>query len=176
MARALATEGQMNFLAVKGPELLSKWLGESERALASLFRRARMASPSIIFFDEIDAIAAKRGSAGIASGGGRLLSQLLTELDGVNHTGGVTIGSGEPKKRARVVVVGATNRPDLLDSALMRPGRIDRKIYVGVPDKQSRYQIFKIGLEGKSCSDCVDVSVYMCEKETARDGMHQKPD
>lgn len=132
MARALATEGQMNFLAVKGPELLSKWLGESERALASLFNRARMASPCIIFFDEIDSIAAKRGSSGIGSGGGRLLSQLLTELDGVNQTGGVSIGANQ--KNPRVVVVGATNRPDLLDSALMRPGRIDRKIYVGVPD------------------------------------------
>merc|ERR1719253_1760291 len=81
MARALATEGQMNFLAVKGPELLSKWLGESERALAALFRRARLASPAIIFFDEVDAIASKRG--GNSSGGERLLSQLLTELDGV---------------------------------------------------------------------------------------------
>jgi len=157
MARALATEGKMNFLAVKGPELLSKWLGESERALASLFRRARMASPSIIFFDEIDAIAASRGSEGIGTGGGRLLSQLLTELDGVNQTGGVTLGSND-KKPSRVVVVAATNRPDLIDSALMRPGRIDRKILVGVPDRKSREGIFKIGLKGRACSDCIDVS------------------
>lgn len=164
MARALATEGNFNFLAVKGPELLSKWLGESERALASLFRRARMASPSIIFFDEVDAIAAERGSAGIGSGGGRLLSQLLTELDGINQTGGVTTG-GKTKKTPRVVVVAATNRPDLIDSALMRPGRIDRKIYVGVPDEKSRQRIFEIGLRGRACSDCVDVSdevIDMC--------------
>lgn len=157
MARALATEGKMNFLAVKGPELLSKWLGESERALASLFRRARMASPSIIFFDEIDAIAATRGSGGIGTGGGRLLSQLLTELDGVNQTGGVTLGSKD-KKAPRVVVVAATNRPDLIDSALMRPGRIDRKILVGVPDTKSRARIFEIGLKDRACSDCIDVA------------------
>lgn len=149
----------MNFLAVKGPELLSKWLGESERALASLFRRARMASPSIIFFDEIDAIAATRGSGGINTGGGRLLSQLLTEIDGVHQSGGVTIVSGETKKTTpKVVVVAATNRPDLIDSALMRPGRIDKKIYVGIPDEESRHRIFEIGLSNRACSECIDVS------------------
>ena len=155
MARALATEGQMNFLAVKGPELLSKWLGESERALASLFRRARMASPCIIFFDEVDAIAAKRGSSQGSAGGERLLSQLLTELDGINSPGSA-IGMAKP---SRVIVVGATNRPDLLDTALTRPGRIDRMIYVGLPDVQSRKSIFEIGLKGKACSDNIDVSV-----------------
>jgi SpoVK/Ycf46/Vps4 family AAA+-type ATPase len=152
MARALATEGNMNFLAVKGPELLSKWLGESERALASLFRRARMASPCIIFFDEVDAIASKRGNGDSASSG-RLLSQLLTELDGVNHT-----GSAAGSKPQRVVVVGATNRPDLLDSALTRPGRIDRMIYVGVPDAASRASIFELGLKDKSYSDDIDIN------------------
>eukprot|EP00978_Attheya_sp_CCMP212_P005191 scaffold11552_cov50-Attheya_sp.AAC.2 len=160
MARALATEGNMNFLAVKGPELLSKWLGESERALAALFRRARMASPCVIFFDEIDAIASKRGNAG-SSGGERLLSQLLTELDGVTQTGTSSSShDNSSKKQAppRVVVVGATNRPDLLDSALTRPGRIDRMIYVGLPDRDSRESILKIGLKGKACEDDVDVS------------------
>ena len=154
MARALATEGHMNFLAVKGPELLSKWLGESERALASLFRRARMASPCIIFFDEIDAIASKRGEG--SAGGGRLLSQLLTELDGINNPGstGSTLGS---TKQERVVVVGATNRPDLLDNALTRPGRIDRMIYVGLPDEASRARIFEIGLKEKACSSDIQV-------------------
>lgn len=152
MARALATEGKMNFLAVKGPELLSKWLGESERALASLFRRARMASPCIIFFDEIDAIAVKRGS-GDAASSSRLLSQLLTELDGVNNTG--SNGSG---RKVRVFVVGATNRPDLLDNALTRPGRIDRMIYVGVPDSESRAQIFNISLKCRSCSEDIDIA------------------
>lgn len=149
MARALATEGQMNFLAVKGPELLSKWLGESERALAGLFRRARLASPAIIFFDEVDAIASKRG--GTSSGGGeRLLSQLLTELDGVQQ------GKDSSGREGRVVIVCATNRPDLLDSALMRPGRIDRMIYVGVPDEKSRKNILEIGLK-KSCAANIDI-------------------
>ncbi len=152
MARALATEGHMNFLAVKGPELLSKWLGESERALASLFRRARLASPSIIFFDEVDAIATKRGG-GSSGGGERLLSQLLTELDGIQ--------SGGDQKKHRVVVICATNRPDLLDGALMRPGRIDRMIYVGVPDMPSRLRILEIGLQGKSCEVDLDVSTNL---------------
>lgn len=135
----------MNFLAVKGPELLSKWLGESERALASLFRRARMASPCIIFFDEIDAIAAKRGGSEGNAGGERLLSQLLCELDGVGT-----------RKQGHVIVVAATNRPDLLDHALTRPGRIDRKIYVGLPDQHSRERIFEIGLKKKAHADDID--------------------
>jgi SpoVK/Ycf46/Vps4 family AAA+-type ATPase len=154
MARAIATEGNMNFLAVKGPELLSKWLGESERALASLFRRARLAAPAVIFFDELDSIASKRGDGG-GGGGDRLLSQLLTELDGVTSGGsGSSAGKG-----GRVVVVGATNRPDVLDTALTRPGRMDRMIYVGLPDEQGRHGIFKIGLSGKDCHEDVDVSV-----------------
>ena len=163
MARALATEGQMNFLAVKGPELLSKWLGESERALASLFKRARLASPSVIFFDEIDAIASKRGSSSSSGGGERLLSQLLTELDGVqNYSSTTSSSTGNLNVRQqRVVVVGATNRPDLLDSALMRPGRMDRLIYVGIPDEKSRANIFQLGLKGKACSDDIDVSFFL---------------
>ena len=152
MARALATEGSMNFLAVKGPELLSKWLGESERALASLFRRARAASPAIIFFDEIDAIASHRGASDSPSTT-RLLSQLLTEMDGVKLS---------PR---RVVVVAATNRPDLLDNALVRFGRIDRKIYVGLPDEQSRSQIFKLQLEGKSVSVDIDFDALAHESD-----------
>ncbi len=156
MARALATEGHMNFLAVKGPELLSKWLGESERALASLFRRARMASPCIIFFDEIDAIASKRGYGDGGSTSDRLLSQLLTELDGVGNSNGIL--PTRNGREQRVVVVGATNRPDLLDSALTRPGRIDKMIYVGVPDEKSRAKIFEIGLRGRALADDIDVS------------------
>ncbi len=151
LAKAVATEVNMNFLAVKGPELLSKWLGESERTLATLFRRARQASPCVIFFDEIDAIGSKRGgSDGVGvSGGERLLSQLLTELDGINSS-----------KERRVVVVGATNRPDLLDPALTRPGRIDRMIYVGVPDQESRESIIRLGLANKRCDDDVDVRIF----------------
>mmetsp|Transcript_13637 Transcript_13637/g.39103 ORF Transcript_13637/g.39103 Transcript_13637/m.39103 type:complete len:1100 (+) Transcript_13637:284-3583(+) len=164
MARALATEGHMNFLAVKGPELLSKWLGESERALASLFRRARQASPCIIFFDEIDSIATKRGGGG--NSGERLLSQLLTELDGVSNTGVVGKEGKGGGKSQRVVVVAATNRPDLLDPALTRPGRIDRKIYVGLPDEESRRGILKVGLKGKACGDDIDVQELSREEIT----------
>jgi len=150
LARALATEGHMNFLAVKGPELLSKWLGESERALAALFRRARLASPAIIFFDEVDAMASKRG--GSSNGGGeRLLSQLLTELDGIQQN---KDGLG---REGRVVIVCATNRPDLLDGALLRPGRIDRMIYVGIPDEKSRKNILEIGLK-KSSASKIDIA------------------
>mmetsp|Transcript_6915 Transcript_6915/g.13241 ORF Transcript_6915/g.13241 Transcript_6915/m.13241 type:complete len:846 (-) Transcript_6915:294-2831(-) len=115
MAKALATESGMNFLAVRGPELLSKWLGDSEKAVQTLFRRARAAAPSLIFFDEIDAFATKRGDSSVGVND-RVLSQLLTEIDGVQQT------------TARVVVVAATNRPDMLDAALLRPGRIDRKV------------------------------------------------
>jgi transitional endoplasmic reticulum ATPase len=166
MARALATEGHMNFLAVKGPELLSKWLGESERALSALFKRARQASPCVVFLDEVDAIAVKRGASG-GGGGERLLSQLLTELDGVGNTlGGQSKAAppddknkSKPKISGRVVVVGATNRPDLLDPALTRPGRIDKMIYVGVPDLESRAKIIEISLQKKACEDDVNIAV-----------------
>lgn len=157
LAKAVATEVNMNFLAVKGPELLSKWLGESERTLATLFRRARQACPCVIFFDEIDAIGSKRGGGfdgAVASGGERLLSQLLTELDGINSS-----------KERRVVVVGATNRPDLLDPALTRPGRIDRMIYVGLPDQESRACIIQLGLANKQCDEDVDVRFFTRKKK-----------
>ena len=142
MARALAHEGKMNFLAVKGPELLSMWLGESERALQQLFRRARAAAPSLVFFDEVDALAAARGGMGAGGAGGgnhdsaaseRMLSQLLAELDGVQPMSGV-------------IVIAATNRPDILDPALLRPGRFDRLVYVPPPDKRTREAIFEITL------------------------------
>jgi SpoVK/Ycf46/Vps4 family AAA+-type ATPase len=172
MARALATEGHMNFLAVKGPELLSKWLGESERSLASLFRRARLAAPCIIFLDEIDSIAGHRGGSGGGGGGERLLSQLLTELDGIGTSATTTPTSIMPQQQqsevgtksqkqgnqCHVLVVAATNRPDLLDHALTRPGRMDRKIYVGLPDSESREQIFQLGLKNKAHADDINVS------------------
>mmetsp|Transcript_6271 Transcript_6271/g.8750 ORF Transcript_6271/g.8750 Transcript_6271/m.8750 type:complete len:699 (+) Transcript_6271:561-2657(+) len=159
MAKALATESQMNFLAVRGPELLSKWLGESEKAIQSLFRKARAAAPSIIFFDEIDALAGKRGdsSSGVSD---RVLSQLLTELDGIHGL-------------KQVIVVAATNRPDLLDAALIRPGRIDRKIYVPPPDEESRLQIFTLELRKMpvhrdvNLSECVTLSTGFSGAEIA---------
>ncbi|RHY33218.1 hypothetical protein DYB32_001795 [Aphanomyces invadans] len=129
-AKALATEGGMNFIAIKGPELYSKWVGESEKAIQSIFRKAKAAAPSVVFFDEIDAVASSRGSgsSGVAD---RVLSQLLNELDGIETL-------------KQVILVAATNRPDLIDSALMRPGRIDRVLYVGPPDEVARAEILTI--------------------------------
>ena len=132
LAKAVATESEANFIAVKGPELLSKWVGESERAVREVFRKARQSAPTIIFFDEIDALAPRRGiyvgDSGVSE---RVISQLLTEMDGL-------------QSRGDVVVIAATNRPDLLDPALLRPGRFDRLIYVPPPDFKARLSILKI--------------------------------
>src|SRR5262249_46273737 len=128
--KALATESGLNFLAIKGPELFNKWVGESERAVREVFRKAKAASPSILFFDEIDALAAERG-AGQSTVGDRVLAQILTEIDGIEKLNGV-------------VIVAATNRPDMIDKALLRPGRLDSIIYVPLPDRQTRYEIFRI--------------------------------
>ncbi|XP_045205674.2 ribosome biogenesis protein SPATA5-like isoform X2 [Mercenaria mercenaria] len=134
IAKALATESGLNFLAVKGPELFSKWVGESERAVREVFRKARAASPAIIFFDEIDALAIERGSSsGSSNVADRVLAQLLTEIDGVETLKDVTI-------------VAATNRPDMIDKALLRPGRFDRVLYVPLPDLPTRAEIFRINL------------------------------
>jgi len=134
LAKAVATESGANFIAVRGPEILSKWVGESEKAIREIFRRARTYAPAVIFFDEIDAIAPRRGSGiGDSRVTERIVSQLLTEMDGLEEL-------------HDVVVIAATNRPDLLDPALLRPGRFDRIIEVGLPDKEARKEIFKIHL------------------------------
>ena len=141
MAKALATEAGLNFLAVKGPELFSKWVGESEKAVQQIFKKARAAAPSIIFFDEIDSLAVKRsGDSAVAD---RVLSQLLMEMDGIEALVNVTI-------------IAATNRPDILDSALLRPGRIDSILYVSPPDLESRKSIFTIQLTRIPSSQDVD--------------------
>ena len=147
MAKALATESKMNFLAVRGPELLSKWLGDSEKAVQSLFKRARSSAPCIIFFDEIDALATRRGtsSSGVND---RVLSQLLTEIDGIQSSSSLSLTD-----RQDVIVVAATNRPDMLDEALLRPGRFDRKIYVPPPDDKSREQIIRMRLDRMPIKD-----------------------
>ncbi|KAE8997747.1 Spermatogenesis-associated protein 5 [Phytophthora rubi] len=152
-AKALATESGMNFIAVKGPELFSKWVGESEQQVREVFRKARAASPTVVFFDEIDALASTRGSGGGSGASDRVLSQLLTELDGL-----------EPLKR--VLVVAATNRPDLLDPALMRPGRIDRALYVAPPDVPAREQILQI--HTRKTPLAADVSLAELAIATAR--------
>ncbi|KAF8318955.1 AAA-domain-containing protein [Clavulina sp. PMI_390] len=143
-ARALATEGGINFLAVKGPELINKYVGESERALRDIFRKARAAAPSILFFDEIDALAGSRASEDGRNNQQGVLITLLTEMDGLQDLGAV-------------IVVAATNRPDTLDSALMRPGRLDRILYVGPPDDQSRSEILQIQLRKMRVEPGLDV-------------------
>jgi transitional endoplasmic reticulum ATPase len=153
LARAVATESEANFIAVKGPEMLSKWVGESERAVRETFRKARMAAPAIIFFDEIDAVVPMRGSGiGDSHVTERVISQLLTELDGL-------------EKLENVVVIAATNRPDLIDSALLRPGRFDRLVLVPAPDKKARLEIFKIHTKGMPLAKDVDLEALAAETE-----------
>ena len=131
LAKAVATESEANFVSVRGPELLSKWVGESERGIREIFRRARQASPCVIFFDEIDSIAPVRGAGGETSMVERVVSQLLTELDGMENMHGV-------------VVLAATNRVDMIDPALLRPGRFDKIIQIPMPDRDSRKRILEI--------------------------------
>ena len=138
LAKAVATESEANFISVKGPELISKWVGESERGIREIFRRARQASPCVIFFDEIDSIAPTRGGGN--TGGGsieRMVSQLLTEMDGIQ------------KDIHGVVVLAATNRVDMIDSALLRPGRFDKIVNVPKPDVNTRQKILEIHTKGK---------------------------
>ncbi|MFX1262874.1 MAG: AAA family ATPase, partial [Promethearchaeota archaeon] len=134
LAKAVATESEANFISVKGPELLSKWVGESEKAVREVFRKARTAAPAIIFFDELDSIAPSRGRiSGDSNVTERMVSQLLTEMDGL-------------ESMKDLVVVAATNRPDLIDRALLRKGRFDRWIYIPPPTAQGREAIFEIYL------------------------------
>lgn len=132
IAKALATESGLNFIAVKGPELFSKYVGDTEKAIREIFRKARLSSPSIIFFDEIDAMATQRGDDD-TSVSDRALCQLLNEMDGV-------------EARAQVIVVAATNRLDIIDTALLRPGRFDRLVHVPLPTYDTRKDIFKINV------------------------------
>ncbi|XP_047119834.1 ATPase family protein 2 homolog isoform X1 [Schistocerca piceifrons] len=146
IAKALATESKLNFISIKGPELFSKWVGESERAVREVFRRARLVAPAIVFFDELDALGGVRGDGGGSNNvQERVLAQLLTEMDGVTPLGNVT-------------VVGATNRPDRIDKALLRPGRLDRIIYVPLPDADTRREIFMLQL-GRRTPVASDVNV-----------------
>jgi transitional endoplasmic reticulum ATPase len=136
LARAVATESEANFIAIKGPEVFSKWVGESEKAIREVFRKARMSAPSIVFFDEIDSLVPRRGSGYGDSGvTDRVISQLLTEIDGITAL-------------QDVVVIAATNRPDMVDPAVLRPGRFDRLIYVPEPGEEARLQILKIHSKG----------------------------
>ena len=144
LAKAVATESEANFISVRGPELLSKWVGESERGVREVFRRARQAAPCIIFFDEIDAIAPVRGLGGDSMVTERVVSQLLTELDGIQPLSGV-------------VVLAATNRIDMVDPALLRARRFDKLLYVPLPDRAARLQILQIHTRGKPLKEDVDL-------------------
>ncbi|MEM3857246.1 MAG: CDC48 family AAA ATPase [Thermoprotei archaeon] len=144
LAKALATESEANFIAIRGPELLSKWVGESEQAVREVFRKARQAAPSIVFFDEIDALAPSRGSGSDSNVTERVVSQLLTEMDGIVPLNNVT-------------VVAATNRLDLVDNALLRPGRFDKVVEIPLPDEAARRQILEIHLRNKPLSKGVNI-------------------
>jgi len=145
MAKAVANEAQSNFISIKGPELLNKYVGESEKGVREVFEKARSNAPTVVFFDEIDSIAGERGQRMGDSGvGERVVSQLLTELDGLEEL-------------EDVVVVATTNRPDLIDSALLRPGRLDRHVHVPVPDEGARRAIFAVHTEHKPLADDVDL-------------------
>ncbi|HSQ48261.1 MAG TPA: CDC48 family AAA ATPase [Candidatus Deferrimicrobiaceae bacterium] len=146
LARAVATESEANFISIKGPEVFSKWVGESEKAIREVFRKARMAAPAVIFLDEIDSLTPRRGMGMSDSGvSERVISQLLTEMDGITSL-------------QDIVVVAATNRPDMVDSAVLRPGRFDRLIYVPEPDEKSRLQIFKLYTKGMPIANDVDLN------------------
>lgn len=144
LAKAVATESQANFISVKGPALLSKWVGESEKGVREVFKRAKQATPCLIFFDEIDAIAPVRGAGGDSHVTERVISQLLTELDGIEELRGV-------------VVLAATNRLDMVDPALLRPGRFDRLIKLPLPDEQARLEIFRVHTRHKPLAPDVDL-------------------
>lgn len=154
IAKALANESGLNFLSVKGPELFNKYVGESERAVREIFRKARAAAPSIIFFDEIDALSTARGHEESGAGGERVLTSLLTEMDGIESLNGV-------------MVLAATNRPDVIDTALMRPGRLSRLLYVGPPDLEARLQILEI----RTKNMCLAANVDLQAISETTDGM-----
>lgn len=158
IAKAVATTSESNFISVKGPELISKWVGESEKGVREVFRKARQASPCIVFFDEVDAIAPRRGKSEDSHVTERVISQMLTEMDGLEDLKGV-------------VVIGATNRPDIIDEALLRPGRFDRILEVPLPDKDARRQILNIHLRKKPLNPNVNLEelVELTDKCTGAD-------
>jgi len=145
LAKAIATEAEANFVTIKGPEIYSKWVGESEKAIREVFRKARQAAPCIVFLDEIETIAPRKDILDDSSGvTHRVASQLLSEMDGIEEL-------------REVVVVGATNRPDLMDPAILRPGRFDRLIYVPPPDERGRWEILRIYTRSMPLSEDVDL-------------------
>ncbi|MBN1540472.1 MAG: CDC48 family AAA ATPase, partial [Candidatus Thermoplasmatota archaeon] len=152
LAKAVATETRANFISIKGPEVLSKWVGESEKAVREIFKRAKQVAPCIVFLDEIDALAPRRSSTADNHVSERLVNQLLTSMDGIEDTEGV-------------IVLGATNRPDILDQAMLRSGRFDRLILVGIPDEEERLSIFRVHTGNMPLAVDVDLLVMAGETE-----------
>jgi transitional endoplasmic reticulum ATPase len=144
LVKAVANVTEANFISIKGPELLSKWVGESEKAVREIFRKAKQAAPCIIFLDELDSIAPVRGAGFDSHVTERVVSQLLTAMDGLEEL-------------KEVIIIAATNRPDMVDPALLRPGRLDRLIYIQPPDEEGRKKIFEVHLRGKPIGEDVDV-------------------
>jgi len=158
LAKAIANECQANFISIKGPELLTMWFGESEANVREIFDKARAASPCVLFFDELDAIAKSRGSSlGDAGGAGdRVINQILTEMDGMGA-------------KKNVFIIGATNRPDIIDSAVLRPGRLDQLIYIPLPDLKSRVSILKATLKNSPIAKDVDLE-FLAKKTNGFSG------
>lgn len=153
LAKAIATESEVNFISIKGPEVMSKWVGESEKAVREIFRKAKMSAPTIVFFDEIDALAPRRGSGfGDSGTTERVISQLLTEIDGLEMI-------------KQVVIIAATNRPDIVDPALLRPGRFDRFVLIPPPIEKSRLKILKIFTKDMPIADDIDIKQLAKEIE-----------
>ncbi len=150
LAKAVACESEANFISIKGPEIMSKWVGESEKAVRQIFKKAKQVSPSIVFLDEIDSIAPARGLSRDSGVTERIVNQLLTSIDGMEDMEGI-------------VVIAATNRPDIMDHGLLRPGRFDRLVYVGVPDKAAREVIFKVHTNDMPL---VDVDIHWLAGQT----------
>merc|ERR1719432_657340 len=151
MAKAVANECQANFISVKGPELLTMWFGESEANVRNVFEKARSAAPCVLFFDELDSIAKSRGGTSGDAGGAsdRVINQILTEMDGMGS-------------KKNVFIIGATNRPDIIDPAILRPGRLDQLIYIPLPDEKSRKSILKSNLRKTPIAKTVDLN-YMAK-------------
>jgi transitional endoplasmic reticulum ATPase len=154
MAKAIANECQANFISVKGPELLTMWFGESEANVRDVFEKARQSNPCVLFFDELDSIAQQRGGNSGDGGGAadRVMNQLLTEMDGIGA-------------KKNVFIIGATNRPDIIDTALMRPGRLDQLIYIPMPDYESRLGILRATLRKSPVSRDVDISYLAAQTD-----------
>lgn len=146
LAKAIANECQANFISIKGPELLTMWFGESEANVRDVFDKARSAAPCVLFFDELDSIAKSRGGTSGDAGGAsdRVINQILTEMDGMGS-------------KKNVFIIGATNRPDIIDPAILRPGRLDQLIYIPLPDELSRLSILKANLRKSPVSKTVDI-------------------